>query len=141
MSYTPRTWTSGEVITAAKLNNIEEGISEASQSGGGFDAVVRMYHSNDSNGDWVFTIESGTFANLHNMLSNNIAPSVMVRYWNDLSGIYGSSSAVAIYAVQNSYITFIIKVPNANTTDTYNNEWKREPFNWHSDDTISYYLN
>lgn len=35
MSYTQHEWTTGETITAAKLNNIEEGIEEAAQSGGG----------------------------------------------------------------------------------------------------------
>lgn len=33
MSYTEHTWTTGETITADKMNNIEEGIVEASQSG------------------------------------------------------------------------------------------------------------
>ncbi|MBR3124631.1 MAG: hypothetical protein IKF42_04270 [Mogibacterium sp.] len=35
MSYTKHTWTTGETIIATKMNNIEEGIVEASQSGGG----------------------------------------------------------------------------------------------------------
>lgn len=35
MSYTPHTWVDNETITAAKLNNIEDGVQEAAQSGGG----------------------------------------------------------------------------------------------------------
>lgn len=35
MSYTPHTWTTNETITAAKLNNLEDGVQEAAQSGGG----------------------------------------------------------------------------------------------------------
>lgn len=35
MAYVEHEWVNGETITAAKLNNIEEGIVEASQSGGG----------------------------------------------------------------------------------------------------------
>ena len=35
MSYEQHEWVNGETITAAKLNNIEEGVVEASQSGGG----------------------------------------------------------------------------------------------------------
>lgn len=35
MPYVEHTWTNGETITAAKMNNIEEGIAEAAQSGGG----------------------------------------------------------------------------------------------------------
>ena len=42
MSYTEHTWTTGETITAAKMNNIEEGITEAAQSGGGYDLVIRF---------------------------------------------------------------------------------------------------
>ena len=34
MSYTPTTWTSGDIVTSAKLNKIENGIVEASSSGG-----------------------------------------------------------------------------------------------------------
>ena len=34
MSYTPTTWTSGDIVTSAKLNKIENGIVEASNSGG-----------------------------------------------------------------------------------------------------------
>lgn len=35
MSYEKHNWTDNETITAAKLNNIEDGIEEAAQSGGG----------------------------------------------------------------------------------------------------------
>lgn len=35
MSYEKHTWVTNEAITASKMNNIEEGIEEASQSGGG----------------------------------------------------------------------------------------------------------
>ena len=42
MSYTPHTWVDNETITASKLNNIEEGIAEAAQSGGGGVAWIRI---------------------------------------------------------------------------------------------------
>ena len=35
MAYTRHTWQSGEVISSALLNNIEDGIEEAASSGGG----------------------------------------------------------------------------------------------------------
>ena len=35
MSYTQHTWVDGETITKEKLNNIEEGINEAVEGGGG----------------------------------------------------------------------------------------------------------
>lgn len=40
MSYTPTEWSTGDTITAQKLNNIEDGIQEAAQSGGGYDLVI-----------------------------------------------------------------------------------------------------
>ena len=40
MSYSKHTWVSHETITAAKLNNIEDGVEEAAQSGGGYDLVI-----------------------------------------------------------------------------------------------------
>ena len=43
MSYTPHTWVDNETITAAKLNNIEDGVQEAAQSGGG--ALIVNYVS------------------------------------------------------------------------------------------------
>lgn len=47
MSYSAHTWVDGETITAAKLNNIEDGIDEASQTGGGGLAFVTWTHTND----------------------------------------------------------------------------------------------
>lgn len=38
MSYTPTTWTTGDTITATKLNKIEQGIADA--GGGGYDLVI-----------------------------------------------------------------------------------------------------
>lgn len=34
MAYTPTTWVSGDTITAAKMNKLEQGVSDASSSGG-----------------------------------------------------------------------------------------------------------
>lgn len=40
MPYVEHTWTNGETITAAKMNNIEEGIAEAAQSGGSGAVII-----------------------------------------------------------------------------------------------------
>lgn len=41
MSYSKHEWVNNETITAAKMNNIETGIEEAAQSGGGgYDIVI-----------------------------------------------------------------------------------------------------
>ena len=57
MSYTPHTWTSGEVVTAAKMNALEQGAA----SGGGYDLVLKCDYTEDIFEGNV-TIESGTFS-------------------------------------------------------------------------------
>ena len=54
MSYVKHTWVNNEVISASKMNNIEEGIEEASQSGGSSASVQVNVMSNGS-----ITIEMG----------------------------------------------------------------------------------
>lgn len=40
MAYEKHTWVNNETITAAKMNNIEDGIEEAAQSGGGGAVII-----------------------------------------------------------------------------------------------------
>lgn len=47
MAYVEHEWVNGETITAAKLNNIEEGIAEAAQSGGGGALICNSSYDND----------------------------------------------------------------------------------------------
>lgn len=56
MSYTRHTWTDPETITAAKLNNIEDGIEEAAQSGGGGFHVIDgvLYFPNSAVGMQIY---------------------------------------------------------------------------------------
>ena len=49
MSYTPTTWTSGDIVTSAKLNKIENGIVEASSSGGC--EVIQGTYTNNYNSE------------------------------------------------------------------------------------------
>lgn len=62
MSYTKNTWATGDTITAAKLNNIEDGIANA----GGYDLV---FVTTETSLSFVTTsntsLESGTFANAY----------------------------------------------------------------------------
>lgn len=48
MSYTPTTWANGDTITAEKMNNIEQGIVDA--SGGGSGSVVNVPITVESSG-------------------------------------------------------------------------------------------
>lgn len=49
MSYTRHTWVDDESVTYEKLNNIEDGIEEAAQSGGGggVDAIIWLPNSTE----------------------------------------------------------------------------------------------
>ena len=53
MSYSKQTWSTGDTVTAAKLNHMEDGIAEAGggSSGGGDIVVVAFTTDNDDN--WV----------------------------------------------------------------------------------------
>ena len=54
MSYEQHEWTTGETITAAKMNNIEDGIAEAAQSGGGGNPIMHFIaHSGVSSASWL----------------------------------------------------------------------------------------
>lgn len=57
MSYTKHNWVTGEVITASKLNNLENGVANA----GGYDLVFRMNDERLNVASSV-TVESGSYA-------------------------------------------------------------------------------
>lgn len=50
MSYSPHTWVDNETITAAKLNNLEDGVQEAAQSCGGLVIDAIAYFPNTTIG-------------------------------------------------------------------------------------------
>ena len=141
MSYEKHTWVNNEVISASKLNNIEDGIEEASQSGGsGFDAVVYVYHDNESSHSYEVTIESGSFASLSAILSDNQPPFILVKIWDELLVLFGTTSVVAIYTIDESFIDFRPKVPTAqNGGSTSSDVVRGFSMVWNSNDTINFY--
>ena len=62
MSYVKHTWVDNETISKEKLNNIEDGIEEAAQSGGGSGAIV-LSSTPASSGDTVRGFSSGSVIN------------------------------------------------------------------------------
>lgn len=75
MSYEKHTWTSGETVTAAKLNNLEDGVASGG-SGGGYDLVVELdYISIDdiTNGE----IVDGSYSDTSNKIKNCEPISIM----------------------------------------------------------------
>lgn len=98
MSYTPTTWTTGDTITATAMNKIENGIADA--GGGGYDAVIRLTHSNDSGADTPAnltpSIVLGTFSQLYAIIDDTKVPNILVEYYHP----YG------IFATLTPYISY-----------------------------------
>ena len=63
MSYTPTTWTTGDTITATKLNKIEQGIASA---GGVFPIADNEYTLDKTWNEIVSAIASGQIAIIYN---------------------------------------------------------------------------
>ena len=68
MAYEKQTWQCGEVVTADKLNHMEDGIEQASQGGGGDASTVTMH-----------TIDAGT-SDEYTYISEEDANKVFNRY-------------------------------------------------------------
>lgn len=102
MSYTPTTWTTGDTITATKLNKIENGIASASP----YDAVIRLTHSNDSGADTPAnltpSIVEGTYAQLSAILQNEEVPNIRVEYYHPW-GVCGLLTAWIVYVSANNF--------------------------------------
>ena len=84
MSYTPKTWQTGDTITATAMNNIEQGIANA--GGSPWDAVIRLTHAANSGADTTVnltpSIVSGSFADLSEKILNDGYPCILVEYYH-----------------------------------------------------------
>lgn len=122
MTYTPTEWTTGDTITAAKLNNIEEGIAEAAQSGGGWDAIIRLTHEESSAADipsaLTPTIVEGTFAELAAKVQDGECPCILVEYYHPWGGSFAAPQAFITYFMppQNFEITIAGYFPHYQTS-------------------------
>lgn len=122
------TWTDGELITATKLNN----------TGGGYDAVIRLTHSNDSGTDesanLTPSIVSGSYASLMSKISNNGVPCIHIEYYHPW-GEYGSLDGLITYV--GAYGIYVDAVGYFPFGDGYNNHfYKLGQLLWSSSDTI-----
>ena len=110
MSYTPHIWTTGETITAEKMNNLEDGIQDA----GPWDAVIRLTHSNDSGEDTpanlVLSIVSGTFAEIYSKLQNGGCPCILVEYYHPWGIRFSAPMAYVVYVGDGAFTIVIAGV-------------------------------
>ena len=83
MSYTAHTWTNGETITAAKMNNIENGVANA---GANYDVIIQIENSagelylapNLELGGESATLVKGNYASLLSKVQGGDCPSGVV---------------------------------------------------------------
>ena len=108
MSYTPKTWQTGDTITATAMNNIEQGIANA--GGSPWDAVIRLTHAANSGDDVVVnltpSIVSGSFADLSEKILNGGYPCILVEYQH-LSWGYRYSAPMGYVAYSGSNVIMI----------------------------------
>lgn len=105
MSYTPHTWQTGETVTAAKLNALEQGVA----SGGGGNLVVTM------------TIE-------YNTPGQNSATFTLNATWQDISaaiaaGKYVCSVSSGEQTVQTQIVSYSSYVEDETTTYVIGDFW------------------
>lgn len=75
MSYTPTTWETGDVITADRLNNIEQGVLNA----GSTIYYVDITYDDD---DGTYSASDGAYLNINNALLSGKIP--QLRFENDV---------------------------------------------------------
>lgn len=104
MSYTPTEWKTGDVVTSAKLNKLEQGVADA--GGGGIDALVVTFtatvddqtgkitgvSSNKTVSEIVSAVESGKFV-VATIDANRWGMSDIVWLFHD-SGLFTQIPAV-----------------------------------------------
>ena len=131
MGYTPHTWDTGDVITAERLNKMENGIA-AGGGGGGYDAEVFVA---DDGSVVTCSIISGTYAAIAAMLENDEVPRILVRYKGQYTGEGWASDTVAI-----TYYAPLYTVPVFNFGacgfNTSNGTFTNFAFFWDAEDNV-----
>lgn len=108
MSYTPTTWTSGDIVTSAKLNKIENGIVEASSSGG-CEVIQGTYVNN-------YNSESGSGGRIVKSLKSTSSTSSVLDYSEYIEW------PISYEGLYNKIISGTIVLLAANTSDE-NDSW------------------
>ena len=142
MSYTPKTWANGDTITAADLNHIEQGVSNA--GGSDYDAVIEAYHDDGSttwyNG-WTLTYKKGNYAAIAAKLNSGTeAPMVLVKVKSLFHDLYGCFFALVNYYVPNVSVPFfnihVDMVTNYSSTGSWAGTQYHLQLRCYADDSI-----
>ena len=129
MAYEKNTWASGDVVTSAKLNHMENGIEAASSP---YDAEISIDLAQLGD-DPEYTIISGNFASLLALFNDGKAPNILVRYTIGNDPISASNMTTLLYNGQNYTIPFFcFHTGWLSTEDTL--DW--HSYRWTAEDVI-----
>ncbi len=134
MAYTPTNWSTGDTITASDMNKLENAVANAAV----YDAVIYIYHDNNTAHDYQYSVLSGNYNTLLSMLNNNIPPNILVKYWDDMLNLKATANAVALYYVNSGsdpHIHFVMQIPNTGASSGYN--FYGQHLYWYSDNEIN----
>lgn len=131
MPYVEHTWTNGETITAAKMNNIEEGIAEAAQSGGdkydAYDFVISQVDSGTP------VLEKGTWQGVYDALQN-MEHVVGLYLYNETPGQWHDTVSMFVPL---TYVNYYSSADKIFSEALYSNSNKMKlTVAWSSDDSI-----
>lgn len=130
MSYEKQTWATGDIVTADKLNHMEDGIA----AGGGsvFDAKIKVTVPANSYDPWVCEIVSGTYVALDAMLQDGTSPCVLVCQFNEANTRGYCSAMTFVQPGEEGVLSifYVISYENGNPVFEYHY------LIWNDDDTI-----
>lgn len=143
MSYTKQTWATGDVITATKLNHIENGIENSKA----YDAVILLTHADSSDYDSTTSLTpsiiEGSYEACAQKLDNNMIPTILITF-KHLGYLYKWTCPIT----QISYYTTNVSVPffaffpygpwNTSTNPNSNVERFSSSLYWDANNTIGW---
>jgi len=137
MGYQRNYWSDGDIITAEKMNNLEEAVAAGSsgESGSNFyDGYIKLYHGSGSDAEWEIEILYGNFAAIKEKLDNDLCPNILVSYVNRQVHRIANSNAISIYSHEEDSIAFIVQLPYQSNVS--GSQFTTEFFSWTIDDEI-----
>ena len=134
MSYTKQTWQTGDTITAAKLNHMEDGIAAG---GGGADLIIK-----DIDGVW--TASGLSFSGLFSKCSSeDIVDAKILKYVDTQNEGHSVQTALRIGAGVSGGVNFVSFAFEPSLFDSIFEDGtadiSRDPYSWTYDGTTKTY--
>ena len=108
MSYTPTTWANGDIITAAKMNNIEQGIVDASGGGGSDFAIIECAATLNSSMDEFRCL----YVDPNDITAALTAGKIpVIKLVGTVEGLAGTATASFYFSFDNANLTQLTEDP------------------------------